>query len=111
MILQTSPLNNALMATVQIKEGNMALADEFKTELLTLIDNGNQYIIINFEHIIYVDSSFLGALVSALKHAMNKGADIAVVGLNKDIKSLFQLVRLDKVFKIYASAQQALNGA
>ncbi|AYL95856.1 STAS domain-containing protein [Mucilaginibacter celer] len=111
MILLASALGNALLATVQIKEGNMVLAEEFKTELLNLIDDNNKYIIVNFERVIYVDSSFLGALVSALKHAMNKGADIAVVGLNKDIKSLFQLVRLDKVFRIYATAQQALNGA
>ncbi|UOE52120.1 STAS domain-containing protein [Mucilaginibacter sp. SMC90] len=111
MILQTHLLDNALIADIQLKEANLANSEQFKSELISLVNNGNKFIIVNFEQVIYVDSSFLGALVSALKLAMNNGADIAVVGLNSDIKSLFQLVRLDKVFKIYTNTQEALTGA
>ncbi|HEX8019674.1 STAS domain-containing protein [Mucilaginibacter sp.] len=111
MILQTHLLDSALIADIQLKEANLANSDQFKSELIILINNGNKYIIVNFEQVIYIDSSFLGALVSALKLTMNNGGDIAVVGLNSDIRSLFQLVRLDKVFKIYTNTQEALTGA
>jgi anti-sigma B factor antagonist len=111
MILQTHLLDSALIADIQLKEANLANSDQFKSELIILINNGNKYIIVNFEQVIYIDSSFLGALVSALKLAINNGGDIAVVGLNSDIRSLFQLVRLDKVFKIYTNTQEALTGA
>lgn len=111
MILQTHLLNNALIADIQLKEANLANAEQFKSELMSLINNGNKYVIVNFEQVIYIDSSFLGALVSALKLTMNSGGDIAVVGLNNDIRSLFQLVRLDKVFRIYTNTQEALTGA
>lgn len=111
MILQTHLLNNALIADIQLKEANLANAEQFKSELMSLINKGNKYVIVNFEQVIYIDSSFLGALVSALKLTMNSGGDIAVVGLNNDIRSLFQLVRLDKVFRIYTNTQEALTGA
>jgi anti-sigma B factor antagonist len=111
MILRTHLLNNALIADIQLKEANLANAEQFKSELMSLINKGNKYVIVNFEQVIYVDSSFLGALVSALKLAMNNGGDIAVVGLNNDIRSLLQLVRLDKVFRIYTNTQEALTGA
>ncbi|WPV02413.1 STAS domain-containing protein [Mucilaginibacter sp. cycad4] len=111
MILQTHLLNNALIADIQLKEANLANAEQFKAELISLINSGNKYVIVNFEQVKYVDSSFLGALVSALKLTMNSGGDIAVVGLNNDIRSLFQLVRLDKVFRIYTNTQEALTGA
>ncbi|MFC0518288.1 STAS domain-containing protein [Mucilaginibacter angelicae] len=111
MILQTRLLDNVPIADIQLKEANLASAEQFKSELLSLISNGNKYVIVNFEQVIYVDSSFLGALVSALKLAINNGGDIAVVGLNSDIRSLFQLVRLDKVFRIYTNTQEALTGA
>ncbi|MGF7073330.1 STAS domain-containing protein [Mucilaginibacter sp. P25] len=111
MILQTHLLNNALIADILLKEANLGNAEQFKSELMSLINKGNKYVIVNFEQVIYVDSSFLGALVSALKLAMNSGGDIAVVGLNNDIRSLFQLVRLDKVFRIYTNTQEALTGA
>ncbi|WP_413667638.1 STAS domain-containing protein [Mucilaginibacter sp. Mucisp86] len=111
MILQTHLLNNSLIADIQLKEANLANSEQFKAELVSLINNGNKFVIVNFERVTYVDSSFLGALVSALKLALNNGADIAVVGLNNDIRSLFQLVRLDKVFRIYTNTQEALTGA
>jgi len=111
MILQTHLLNNSLIADIQLKEANLANSEQFKAELVSLINNGNKFVIVNFERVTYVDSSFLGALVSALKLALNNGADIAIVGLNNDIRSLFQLVRLDKVFRIYTNTQEALTGA
>ena len=111
MILNTHLLDNALIADIQLKEANLSNADQFRAELHNLINSGNKYVVVNFEQVIYVDSSFLGALVSALKLAMNNGGDVALVGLNSDIRSLFQLVRLDKVFKIYTNTQEALTGA
>ena len=81
MILQTHLLNNALITDIQLKEANLANAEQFKSELMSLINKGNN------------------------------GGDIAVVGLNNDIRSLFQLVRLDKVFRIYTNTQEALTGA
>jgi anti-sigma B factor antagonist len=49
----------------------------------------------------------LGALVSSLKYAIANQAEIVVAGLNKDVAGLFQLIRLDKAFKIYGSAVEA----
>jgi anti-sigma B factor antagonist len=49
----------------------------------------------------------LGVLVSSLKYAIPNQADIVIAGLNKDIFALFQLIRLDKAFKIYTTANEA----
>lgn len=107
MILRTNTQNNALIADIQVKEANLTVSDSFKDEMTKLIDHGNKYIIVNFEQVIYVDSSFLGALVSSLKYAIANKAEIVVAGLNKDVAGLFQLIRLDKAFIIYGSVADA----
>jgi anti-sigma B factor antagonist len=96
-----------LMLNVGIKEANMANADEFKAELLKLFDTHHKRIVLNMEQVEYIDSSFLGSLVSALKHLIAAKQDMVLVGLRKDIADLFALIRLDKVFKIYGSFQEA----
>jgi anti-sigma B factor antagonist len=107
MILTSNIYKDALIATIQVKEANLTVSDAFKDEMTALIDNGNKFIVVNFEDVIYVDSSFLGALVSSLKYAIANQAEIVVAGLNKDVAGLFQLIRLDKAFKIYPSATEA----
>ncbi|RYU92108.1 anti-sigma factor antagonist [Mucilaginibacter terrigena] len=109
MILVTNTHKDALIAGIQVKEANLTVSDGFKNEMTALIDQDNKYIVVDFEQVIYVDSSFLGALVSALKYAIANKAEIVVAGLNKDVSGLFQLIRLDKAFKIYVSAAEAAD--
>jgi anti-sigma B factor antagonist len=107
MILLTNNHKGATIAGIQVKEANLTISDAFKDEMTALIDKGNKYIVVSFEGVIYVDSSFLGALVSSLKYALANQAEIVIAGLNKDVAGLFQLIRLDKAFKIYPSATEA----
>ncbi|OOQ61806.1 STAS domain-containing protein [Mucilaginibacter pedocola] len=109
MIVQTKPEGAAIVATIQVKEANLTVADAFKAELLAVIDGGTKYLVVDFGEVLYVDSSFLGALVASLKHAIANKAEVVVAALNKDILGLFQLIRLDKAFKIYPSASEAVT--
>jgi anti-sigma B factor antagonist len=97
---------NSLLVILDIEEGVLANADAFKAELIKLFDQHHKRIVLNLEQMEYMDSSFLGALVSALKHVIALRSDIVLVGLRKDIAELFALIRLDKVFKIYSNFKE-----
>ena len=101
MIIEPVQQENYLLANLNVKEANLTISDIFKTELITLVNAGHKLIVVNFERVTYVDSSFLGALVAGLKAAIPQKSEIAVVNLNQDILNLFELIRMDKVFKIY----------
>lgn len=111
MIITTDTRQNALIAHIEAKEANLTVADNFKAEMAALIETGHKFIVVSFEKVTYVDSSFLGALVSSLKLAIPNKADIVVAGLNKDILGLFQLIRLDKAFKIFNTATEAAESS
>ncbi|MCJ8211832.1 STAS domain-containing protein [Mucilaginibacter sp. RS28] len=98
-----------LLADLQIDEANLAVADQFKTELIGLLDNYQRKIVLSLHQVNYIDSSFLGALVAGLKHAIAQKHDIILVGLKKDIRDLLTLIRLDKVFKIYDNYTEATS--
>lgn len=93
--------SNYYVATIMIAEANMEQADSFKHVLISELDSGHKQIVISFENVQYIDSSFLGALVAALKHALAIGGDLAVYGLNDNILNLFEMIRMDKVFRVF----------
>jgi anti-sigma B factor antagonist len=100
-MIETHSRNGYLLVKIKIKEANLDVSDQFKTEMIQLIDQGNTRLMVSFAEVAYVDSSFLGALVSILKYSMSKQGDVSVVDLNKDISNLFSLIRMNKVFKVY----------
>lgn len=111
MILKTTEAQGVVQATILPNEASLANAELFKQEIITLIADGSKLILLSFENVNYIDSSFLGSLVVALKYAMPRNADICLVALKPDVKNLLTLIRMDKVFKIYKDFQQALETA
>lgn len=109
MLLESSRTNDIVQATILTKEASIANSEQFKEEVIKLVDEAPRIIILSFENISYVDSSFLGSLVATLKYAIPRGVDIYLVGLEKDVHNLLTLIRMDKVFKIYKNFQQAMD--
>jgi len=97
-----------LLIAVDVSEANLENAELFKSQVTQLFDRHKKNMVIDFNKVEYIDSSFLGAMVSILKHAMGMKLDIALVSLQKDVYDLLLLIRLDKVFKIYGSYNEAL---
>lgn len=98
-----------LLITVDVAEANLGNAELFKLQVTQLFDRHKKTIIIDMGKVEYIDSSFLGALVAILKHAMASKLDVILVNLKKDVYDLLTLIRLDKVFKIYSDYQEAVT--
>jgi anti-sigma B factor antagonist len=93
--------NDILLVNLNIKEASLENGDAFKAEVIKLFDKYQKSIAIDMHTVDYIDSSFLGAIVSVFKHLITFKSEVVLVGLSKDITNLFALTRLDKVFKIY----------
>jgi len=64
--------------------------------------------LIDFSKTGYIDSSGLGALVSISKKIREQGGELRLSGLNEDLRSLFELTKLDTLFAIADTSDQAL---
>lgn len=83
---------------------------EFKQGILDQLEQGARTVVVDFSRSPYIDSSGLGALVSLGKRLREAGGDLRLTGLNDDLRTLFELTRLDALFPLFASRDAALAG-
>jgi anti-sigma B factor antagonist len=81
---------------------------ELKQKVVDAIEVGERKVLIDFTNTGYIDSSGLGALVSLSKKLRDAGGELRLAGLNEDLRTLFELTKLDTLFTIADSADAAL---
>jgi len=64
------------------------------------IDRGARKFVIDFADTGYVDSAGLGALVSLSKRIREAEGSLRLINLNEDLRTLFELTRLDTLFAL-----------
>jgi anti-sigma B factor antagonist len=91
-------------------EGQLVVGNrqEFKQGVLDEVEQGARRVIVDFEQTGYIDSSGLGALVSLGKRLRELGGELRLASLNEDLRTLFELTRLDTLFRLYESRGDAL---
>src|SRR5918997_5250304 len=82
---------------------------ELKELIQGALDSGERRLLVDFSRTGYIDSSGLGALVSISKRIRETGGELRLAGLNDDLRSLFELTKLDTLFTIAETPQQALT--
>jgi anti-anti-sigma factor len=68
--------------------------------------NPPQYLLVDLQAISFMDSSGLGALVSALKSIRNINGEMVICGANDQVQMLFELTSMTKIFKIYPTIDE-----
>ena len=99
------------VAVLQV-EGQLIVGNrqELKDLVQSALDRGERRILIDFSRTGYIDSSGLGALVSISKRIREAGGELRLSGLNDDLRSLFELTKLDTLFNIADTREAALTG-
>ncbi len=87
-----------------ILDGTQAV--KFRQEISQLVQEGVEIIIVDFKDITFMDSSGLGALVLALKTVRSTGGRLFLCSINDQIKMLFELTSMDRVFEIFTSREE-----
>ncbi len=80
-----------------------------KEKINELIEKGNYDLVINLEGVRYIDSTGLGVLIGALKRVREKDGSIKLVCTNPQIKKIFNITGLVKIFGIYDKEEDALK--
>lgn len=75
-------------------------SNEFKEKILSLFNREFRDIVIDGRDLEYVDSTGLGALIYLLKEVQNEGKEIYLENIKANIRKLFTITELDKLFII-----------
>jgi anti-sigma B factor antagonist len=84
-------------------------AEEFSSRLGGLLSSGSGPVLVDLSAIDYVDSTGLGELVGHLQRFDEAGRRLALLNPQERILALLRLTRLDEIFRIFTSQDEAID--
>lgn len=88
---------------------DVSVQKELKDKLIDASQSKETDLVVDFSGVEFIDSSCLGVLVSLAKKLREQKGDIKISRLSSDVKSIFQITRLDRVFEIFDDNKQAVD--
>lgn len=85
-------------------------ADEFKKNAGPAIQ-GQSKVVMDLSGIGFMDSAGLGAILSVFKRVRADGGQFRVFGLSDEVKALFDLVRMQRLFEVYPDRESAVQAS
>jgi anti-sigma B factor antagonist len=108
MQIEDRKKGNVFIVKVRDKRLDAHVAIDFKEKMVDAISKGNHWIVLNIGEIEFIDSSGLGAIVSALKALGDRG-DLVICSAKEPVMRMFKLTRMNKVFKMFDTEEEAVN--
>ena len=87
---------------------NATTSQDFRQKITDILESGAKIVLVDFKDVTFMDSSGLGALVLAFKTLRAADTKLALCSINEQVRILFELTNMDKVFEIFPS-QDAFN--
>lgn len=84
---------------------------QFKEAVSAAINENRPAIVINMTRVTYMDSSGFGTLLSATKRLRPLDGSLYLTGCNEAIQRMLQITRLNTIFGVYSSEDEALAAA
>jgi anti-sigma B factor antagonist len=84
-------------------------ASSVREKITAVIAAGNVNVLLNLEHVEYIDSTGLGALVICFTSLKKAGGALKLVNPNKRNVELLLLTKLHTIFEVFNDEQDAVN--
>ena len=79
----------------------------FKKKAYALVEAGNHCLVVDCKGLNFVDSMGLGAMISLLRKVRTEKGDLKVAALSPDVRSVFEITRLHRLFEIFPDWEAA----
>ena len=97
-----------MLVTLRGPQLDADTALEFKHDIAPVLE-GHCQVVLDLSRLEFVDSSGLGALLSCLRQVHANGGDLKLCGISKPVRSLFELVRMHRLFHIFDTSEAAIR--
>jgi anti-sigma B factor antagonist len=107
--IKTEELGDGAYVISLAGEVDLYTAPEFKQQLLEVINQGARHVVVDFSDTTFIDSTTLGVLVGGVKRLRTNDGQLSLVCSDRNIKKIFEITGLDRVFTIYPTRNEALE--
>ena len=108
MQLAIETISGVTVTTMPVEELDASNAGEFRRDITPLLD-AQTNLVLDLSRLRFVDSSGLGAFISCLRKLNAKGGDLKLCGMSPQVRAVFELVRMHRVFDILATKEDAVR--
>jgi anti-sigma B factor antagonist len=111
MSLEIEPKEREGITVLELK-GRITMGDEataFRQKIRDLAQIPNSKVLLNMQHVDYIDSTGLGAIVMGSSAVRGAGGNVKLVNLNRRNVELLVATKLATIFEIFNDEQDAVN--
>ncbi len=80
--------------------------NQLRREITKVVESGATIVLVDFQDVTFMNSAGLGTFVSIVKAVRSAGAELFICSLNDQVQMFFELTRMDRVFKPFASRDE-----
>ena len=107
MNISSQSNGDAMVLRIEGARVDAAVAIQFKGAVMEATKQAGSRVILDMSQVDFLDSSGLGAVVASMK-LLAPAKKLELAGLTPIVAKVFRLTRMDQVFAIHASAEEAL---
>ena len=101
--------DNILLVKLNNENLDAQESASFKESIVNLVTEKKYHnVIFDLHSLQFIDSSGLGSFLSILRVLNIQGGDLKLANMKKPIKTIFEIVRMHKLFEIYNSTDEAV---
>jgi anti-sigma B factor antagonist len=108
MELYSENVGDVVVARIKGDHLDAGTVDDFKAAAEPVLEKGLR-VVFDLQSINFVDSSGIGAIISCLRKLNTRGGDLKLCGLSRPVRSLFELVRMHRIFEIFETSDEAVE--
>lgn len=89
-------------------DADLHSATELRVRLGAAIEAGVEVLVVDLSEVAFIDSMALGVLLDAMKRLRARGGVLRIVGLRSNVRRIFEITLLDRIFPLHATRSEAL---
>ena len=89
-------------------EIDLHVSPRISASISAMIEDKPKQVVVDLTKVTYIDSSGLAVLIEGMQNVEAYGGRFALVGLQAGVRPIFEIARLDQVFRIFPDAKSAL---
>jgi len=89
-------------------DADLHSANELHARLGAAIEDGAAMLVVDLSRVTFIDSMALGVLLEAMKRLRARGGVLRIVGPRPDVRRIFEITLLDRIFPLDATRSEAL---
>lgn len=111
MSLKAHTVQNGKIAIFDLKGSLIGdeETDALRSTVVDFLEQGNKYLVINLHKVNYLNSSGIGAIISAHASYTKNGGTVRLACLTNNIQNLLAVTRLIDIFEVYETVESAIE--